>query len=177
MVPQRLGDKLGIVHVFITMGKMSSKALSIHSIIKGCVCNIGDTAGVQKYRVRYKLGKALWRVQDLSQIGRFRREGEGIERVGLYKGKLGDRSNGVDSYQRGHLVLHSIYMFPMFLLSTQEMFSNSCWVKADWLPSLATSYRGECHNLQTQGSAHFSCKGPDSKYFWVCGPYSLCLSH
>lgn len=89
MVPQRLGDELGIVHVFITMGKMflSSKVLSIHSIIKGCVCNIGDTAGVQKYRVRYKLGKALWGVQDLSQIGRFRREGEGIERVGLYKGK------------------------------------------------------------------------------------------
>ena len=28
-----------------------------------------------------------------------------------------------------------------------------------------------------QGSAKFFCKVPNSKYFWLCGPYGLCHNY
>lgn len=60
MAPQSLGDK---VAVFITMGK-NILVIPNHkySIIKAKVFNTEIIiAGVQKYRVRYKSGKFLWR--------------------------------------------------------------------------------------------------------------------
>lgn len=54
---------------------------------------------------------------------------------------------------------------------------DDCFMEEIWQQKAAKVFRLLCHNNLHQESTNFLCKGPDSQFFWLCGPRSLCWNY